>query len=347
MPRISSSKALRVLLLLISVVVILYYAKTLLIPLAFGAFFAMVFHPLAEKMGGYGIPRWGAITLSVLIFILALSTIMGIVFFQTRSLVKDWPTIKEQLVKRQEQLEAYVIQNTGIASEERIARAKKMLSNQQKQFFTLAGGFAGSIFSTLSGLALAIVYMVFIMMARDRLQRFVEKLVPEGQHEKARAAMHEARKASSQFMIGRLVVMGVLAVLYVIGFLVFGLQYAVPLALLVSLLSIIPYLGNIIGVVFVVAVAMATGADTTTMAGALGTIVLAQVLENNVLTPWIMSREVSLNPLTTFTAIIGLGLVWGVAGTILAVPMAGAIKKIFDHIDALQPIGYLLGTEKE
>jgi len=347
MPQMQTAITLRTLLILILVVVVLYFAKTLLIPLAFGAFFAMVFHPLAKKLKRNGIPEWGTITISVLIFIIALSAIVGIVFFQTRSLVKDWPEIKEQLTKRQEQMEAYVIQNIGIASEERITRAKKMLSNQQKQFLSLAGGFAGSMFSSLSGLVLALVYMVFIMMARSRLVRFVEKLVPDGQQEKARAAMHDARKASSQFMVGRLVVMGVLALLYVIGFLIFGIQYAVPLALLVAVLSIIPYIGNIIGAVFVVAVAMATGANLFTMAGALGTIVIAQLLENNVLTPWIMSREVSLNPLTTFTAIIGLGLVWGIAGTILAVPIVGSLKKIFDHIDHLQPIGFVLGTEKE
>lgn len=113
------------------------------------------------------------------------------------------------------------------------------------------------------------------------------------------------------------------------------------------MLSIIPYIGNIIGGLFALMLGVATGGGTTLLLGIIGTMTLAQVLENNVLTPWIMSREVNLNPLATFASIIGFSIIWGVAGSILAIPITGAAKKIFDHVEGLKPFGHALGAKSE
>ncbi len=211
----------------------------------------------------------------------------------------------------------------------------------------MAGRFLGSVFSFFTGLVFALIYMVFIMLVQGRLVRAVQRLVPEDRQEKARETLHDARKTASQYLGGRLLLIGLLAIVYAIGFLAFGLQYAIPVALLAAVLSIIPYIGNIIGGLFALMLGVASGGSTTLLLGIIGTMTLAQVLENNILTPWIMSREVNLNPLATFASVIGFSLVWGIAGSILAIPITGAAKKIFDHVDELKPFGYALGVQKQ
>jgi predicted PurR-regulated permease PerM len=79
------------------------------------------------------------------------------------------------------------------------------------------------------------------------------------------------------------------------------------------------------------------------MLGVLGTMVVAQFLESNILTPWIMGDRVALNPLATVAGVIGFGIIWGVPGTMLAVPVIGVAKTVFNHIPSLELYGYLLG----
>lgn len=347
----SMSKRLRqnstyTLLIIVLTVTILYYGRGFLIPLSFGAFLAMVFHPLTEWIEDKGMPRWISIGSTLLIFIASFCLISGVLVLQTRSLVKDWPKIQEQLDKQQEELEQLVIKNIGIVSRERVEKAKEKLSQQQAAIANMAKSFLGSIFSFFTGLVLAVVYMVFIMIIKERLMKGVLQLISSGQQDKAHHVMHLVRQTASEYLIGRLLLIGILSVFYAIGFLIFGLQYAIPIAILAAVLSIIPYIGNIIGGLFALALGIATGGGYTLLFGIIGTMTLAQILESNVLTPWIMSREVNLNPLTTFTAIIAFSLIWGVAGSILAIPIVGAAKKIFDHIDGLKSIGFILGSQK-
>jgi predicted PurR-regulated permease PerM len=337
-------KTAAILLIIALTVAILYYGSGFLIPLAFGILLAMIFHPLSSWVEHKGMPRWAGIGLSLLIFILAFGILTGVMVMQTRSLVKDWPKIQEQLVKQEQKIEQYIIENIGIASEERIKKAKDKLAQQQTAIANMVGGFLGSLFSFFTGLIFALVYMVFIMLVQRRLIKAALDFVPKSRRQEAREVMHSARQTASEYLTGRLLLIGILALIYAIGFLIFGLQYAIPVALLAAALSIIPYIGNIIGGLFALMLGIATGGSTTLLLGIIGTMTLTQVLENNVLTPWIMSREVNLNPLATFATVIGFSLIWGVAGSVLAIPITGVAKKVFEHIEGLKPVAFALGT---
>ena len=67
------------------------------------------------------------------------------------------------------------------------------------------------------------------------------------------------------------------------------------------------------------------------------------VLEGNFITPHLLSRAAALNPVTIFVAIAFWSGVWGVPGTLLAVPLLMAVKAVCDHVDGLEAIGEFLG----
>jgi len=343
MSKKSATGALRVLLVIIAVTVILYFGRSFLLPLAFGGFLAMVFYPLILKLRKRGIPNWGGISVAVLILILIIGLIGGTTFFQTRSLVQDWPKIRSEIKDKQEQTEDYLIKNVGIVSEDRIEKVKKRIGEQSQQIQSIATSFFGSFFSSITGTLLAFVYMVILLWEEARLFRFVCKLAPDSSEDEVDKVVNASRKVAAQYLIGRVILIGILSVFYGIGFMIFGLKYAIPIAILAAVLSIIPYIGNIIGGAFALTIALATGGSASTMLGVLGTMVVAQILESNILTPWIMGDRVALNPLATVAGVIGFGIIWGVPGTILAIPVIGVIKTVFNHIPSLEPYGYLLG----
>ena len=141
--------------------------------------------------------------------------------------------------------------------------------------------------------------------------------------------------------------MGILAVVYALGFLVGGIQFAVLLALQAALFSIIPYLGNFIGGGIAVALAFLSGGGPTAALIVIGVMAVAQLLESYVLSPWIIGDEIDLNPWATVVAVVGFGLVWGVIGAVLALPLVGMFRIICNHFAGLRSIGYLLGQEQE
>jgi predicted PurR-regulated permease PerM len=72
---------------------------------------------------------------------------------------------------------------------------------------------------------------------------------------------------------------------------------------------------------------------------------IAQMLESYVLTPMIVGDEVSLNPLTTIICVVGMSILWGPIGAIIAIPMFAILRIVFSHVDGLKNYAYLIGQK--
>lgn len=341
------TKATLLLFLIIGTVVILYYGRSFLVPLAFGGFLAMLFTPMENWLRKKGIPKTGAVLLCLLTLMTIVALFFGLIAWQGNAIAEDWPKIKEELSKTVETVEDWAIQNIGIVSEEQVKQTKENLANQKGQYVNWIQSYLGSFINILLQALLAMVYMVFLMLTSERLYQFVLKITPEKRENDSEEIMEEAGDVVSSFFIGRLILVGIQGVLYAIGFSIFGLKYAIPIGLLAGVLTFIPFLGNIIGGLIALLIGLATGGGGTVIWGVIGTMTLVQLLENYVLTPWIVGNEVSLNPFVTFISVVAFSLIWGVGGTLLAVPIVAILKTVFEHVPKMHPYAYLLGVETE
>src|SRR5690606_12314887 len=135
-------------------------------------------------------------------------------------------------------------------------------------------------------------------------------------------------------------------VLNSIGFLILGLKYAILLGFAIGFLNVIPYIGVLIGSLLPMIIALLTKDSAMYVVGALGVCLITQFLENNFITPYIVGSSVSLNPLASLVALLAAGMLWGVVGMILAIPITGMIKIVCDSIPSMRPWGYVLGEER-
>jgi predicted PurR-regulated permease PerM len=122
-----------------------------------------------------------------------------------------------------------------------------------------------------------------------------------------------------------------------------GLEQYVVWGLLAGIFNTIPYLGPVIvtgGLGLVAFMQFDNIPRTLTICGV---AFLITSLEGFLLTPTLMSRAARINSAAIFTGLLFWSWVWGLWGTVLAVPMLMMIKAVCDHIDELQPIGELLG----
>ena len=72
-------------------------------------------------------------------------------------------------------------------------------------------------------------------------------------------------------------------------------------------------------------------------------LVLATI-EGNFITPWVVGRRMTLNPVVVFLGLVFWGFMWGILGVLLAVPMLVTFKIFCDHVEPLAPIGEFLGA---
>jgi predicted PurR-regulated permease PerM len=149
------------------------------------------------------------------------------------------------------------------------------------------------------------------------------------------------------YLKGTFTVISILAVIYALGFWAIGIEHAILFALVTALLRIVPYFGSFLGIAFPVAFALLTE-ETWWPAGlVLIFFMVTQLLEANMLTPYITGSRVKLNPLATIMIILLGNLLWGVPGMILFVPLVASLKVIFDQFPHLHPYAYILGKEEE
>lgn len=201
----------------------------------------------------------------------------------------------------------------------------------------------GRVGSALVNTALVFVYLAFFLAQERRIYGFLMRRTAPEDHAEMRDLLEEISEMTRQYLAGRLVVVGVLAVLYGIGFSLSGLEYALFVALLASVLSVIPYLGNIIGGLITLVFVFANGGDGSVVLGVVVTGFVGQLIENYILTPFVVGERVKVNPMTTIVSVIAFTLMWGGVGAVLAIPFSAIVRIVCDHVPALRDYGYLLG----
>jgi len=115
-----------------------------------------------------------------------------------------------------------------------------------------------------------------------------------------------------------------------VGLLLFRVPYATALAVIAGLTEAIPIVGPFIGGAAAVLVGLTVSGETALLMA--GWYVLIQQLENHILVPKVMERSVGLNPLVVIIALVVGGILNGLVGALLAVPVAGALQVILRHL---------------
>lgn len=320
----------------------LYFAAPFLIPVALAAVLSMVFIRLCNFFERKGMSRSWASLLCILVFLLVIGSVIGLLSFQLGDLAENLNGMEKRLTSMLEGLKSWINETLGIKK----SAQEKMIKE------TTSSGSSGMLLSFATGLmdvavntVLVIVYMFLFLSMRGHIKKFILKLVPKKDNADTSQLVHDAGKVSQKYLSGLAAMIGVLWVMYGIGFSVVGVESAIFFAVLCGLLEIVPFVGNLTGTCITVFAVMAQGGDGKMVAGVLATYFLVQFIQTYILEPLIVGEQVNINPMFTIMGLVLGELVWGVAGMILAVPLMGMTKIICDSYPHLQPYGFLLGPE--
>ncbi|MFA5299642.1 MAG: AI-2E family transporter [Lutibacter sp.] len=190
------------------------------------------------------------------------------------------------------------------------------------------GNFSVGLFS--------VIFITFFLMKDSKImENSLYVLVNDKSEPKLRTALTTINNLLSRYFIGLMLQILIIFIIYFIVLAIFGIENALVIAFLCALLNLIPYIGPLIGGVLLMFLTMSdnlgqnfqTEILPTTIYVMIGYI-FAQLIDNNISVPIIFSKSVKSHPLEIFLVIIIGGILFGITGMIVAVPMYTAIKVI-------------------
>jgi predicted PurR-regulated permease PerM len=155
----------------------------------------------------------------------------------------------------------------------------------------------------------------------------------------------KSASVTQQYLLGRLLLIAFLSVFYAIGLGISGVNNFILVSVIAAILSLIPYLGNIIGFGLALVFGYLTSGDFTVLIGISLTFVIGQFIESYILTPYIVGDKVDLHPFLVILVVIIGNLIWGIIGMLLAIPVIAIVNVVLLNIAPLKPFGYLLSKE--
>jgi predicted PurR-regulated permease PerM len=219
------------------------------------------------------------------------------------------------------------------------ARFSDMLKEYWKEISTAAfnvidfisrGGMA--VATWLTHLVLIPVVTFYLLRDWDSMIRGIHDLLPRNMEAEISRLASEVDDVLGAFFRGQLMVMLALGIMYSIGLSLVGIELAVLIGIGAGLLSIVPYLGSIVGVLVAVGAAIFQFHDWFHPVMALLVFGVGQSAESMFLTPKLVGDKIGLHPVTVIFAVLAGGQLFGFLGILLALPVAAALNVLVRHM---------------
>ena len=189
-----------------------------------------------------------------------------------------------------------------------------------------------AVLGWLINLVLIPVVTFYLLRDWDLLVDGIRKLLPRRIESAVIRLSSEINEVLAAFVRGQLIVMFALGVIYTAGLWLLGLDLAFIIGMGAGLLTIVPYLGTMVGLVAAVLAAAFQFQDLFSMAMVLLVFAVGQTLEGMVLTPRLVGDRIGLHPVAVIFAILAGGQLFGFLGILLALPVTAALNVLVRHL---------------
>jgi len=320
---------------------LLYWLAPVLTPFMAAAALAYMGDPLVDRLEAWRLPR----TLGVVLVFVVLTS-LGI----TLMLILI-PMLERQIHVMVTKLPGYIdwLTHKGLPAISSFLGVETpvvdmvQIKQALQQHWQSAGGLAtqllGSVtqysvtlFATLANLVLIPVVAFYLLRDWDVLVARVHVLLPRRLEKKIVLVAKESDQVLGAFLRGQMLVMLALAIIYSLGLKLVGLDLAFLIGLLAGLVSFVPYLGFIVGIVVASLAALMQFHELMPLLYVALVFGIGQMLEGMVLTPLLVGDRIGLHPVAVMFAVLAGGQLFGFLGVLLALPVAAVIAVILRHV---------------
>jgi putative heme transporter len=293
--------------------------------------FAGTFNPFVEWLERRGIKRLYALTLLFVALLLATSLLIFLTvppfLEQLAQIVRDAPRHREQLIALLQQRDftaplARAVQSAGLA--QTLAHLEAYLVSSAPQVLTALGW------------AVTTLFLSFYLLADGkRTQGALYAVVPRDYHMRLARILQNLETIVGGYMRGQLITSVAIGVFTYLLLLIFGVPNALSLALFAAIVDVIPFIGGLLATAPAVLVALGKGLPTGIVV--LVALVIYQEIESRVLLPKVYGHVLRLSPTTVVLALLSGGILLGVIGALLALPIAAGLQMVLQELRVEMP----------
>ena len=287
----------------------LYFIRDIVLQLFVALLLVSILNPFIVKLTKFKIPK----VISILFSYVLIFSFLG---FTIGSIL---PPLIEQTTNLANNLPGY-LQNLGLqkyANEEVLRQTVSQLGSVPGQI--IKAGF--SLFGNILSIITVAIFAFYILLIRDKFDSNLELLFGKDKTKDVVNIINTLETKLGGWARGQFILMLSIGTLSYIGFIILGIPYALPLAMLAGIFEIIPYIGPIIVAIPAIILGFA----------AIGLAILIQQLENYVLVPKIMEKSTGVAPIIILLA-LAVGLkVAGITGMVISIPIVIIIQVLLQN----------------
>jgi predicted PurR-regulated permease PerM len=318
----------------IGVVAFLYLFSDVLLPFVAGMVLAYFLDPVADRLQRLGLSRtWSTIFILfsfIVVLTVGLIIVIPILISQLSGLIGNLPEYLTRLQALITSIDPSWLETTFHVD---VNTLREWLNSLVTEGF----GFVTTVLESIwdSGVALFNIAGLFVvtpvvafymLLDWDRMVTKVDGWVPREHVATVRAIATDINTATAGFVRGQGTLSLGLGIYYALGLTVTGLNFGILIGLFAGLISFIPYVGSLVGLVLAVGLALIQFWPDYFMIGAVALVfIVGQFIEGNILHPLLVGKSVGLHPVWLMFALFAFGALFGFVGLLIAVPAAAAI----------------------
>lgn len=330
--------------LLLALPFVLSIGSVVFLPFVAGLFLSILLAPLAAKLVRIGVPNLIASLLALLIFIAAFGTLLGLILQPALDTFDRLPQMVAKITAEMSELRG----------------SFKWLEDFNRQLGRLAGSgtrrevviagptvieqLAFATPSVVIEILLTLLVTFFMIAARARLiSGLLHDRVTRGTGVKAAQIMRAVQQRVGTYIATVTMINAGVGVLVAFGAWAFGLEAPWMWGGLAAVLNFLPYVGPMIMIAALTLFGLGTQANA--LVGIIPALAFLglHAVESNVVTPAILGRRFTMNPVLILFSISYFSWIWGVSGALLSIPILITLKALFDHIGTPNLLGFLFG----
>lgn len=307
-------------------VLLLVYVSTLL-AIGFGPIVRWIEGKPTPHVGARQMPRWAAI-LVVYVVIVGVVAIAGFLVIpplvdQAQDLSKRLPGLID---KGQQFLIQRGILSHSVTLEEAVASAP---GTPARAVGTVATA-VGRVFTSIFALITVLILTFYLLIESRSLFRGFARLFPPGQRDRVREAAEKISVKISAWLNGQLILAGSIGTTAAIGLFFLGVPYFYVLALIAAIGEVVPIVGPFLSAIPAILAGLSVSPKTALFVAIFW--IVQQQIENHLLVPKVMERQVGVSPVLVIVALLIGGSVLGILGAILAVPTMAILQVIVEEL---------------
>ncbi len=312
---------------------LLWLLAPVLTPFIAAGLLAYIGDPLADRLQRLKFPRTIAVVSVFILTFLALGLIVLLVFpliqTQVSALLKALPGIVVQVEQVWlPKLTAFLGIEAGadLGLGAFLARYSDMAASWGATVLMSLSRSGGALAAAVISLFLVPVLTFYLLRDWDSIMQRLVAIVPTTQRATVVALARETDEVLGAFLRGQILVMISLGIIYASGLSLVGLRFAVAIGVVAGLVSFVPYLGFVFGILLAALTVALEPDPWLRLLGVIATFSIAQVIEGSFLTPKLVGDRIGLHPVLVIFSIAAGGQLFGFFGILLALPAAAVLS---------------------